>query len=461
MALADELARLSPQERVEFLGDLTPEELEGLQYCWEVWARPEQLPPKAGNDGKPWTTWMALAGRGWGKTRAGAEWVRSVACGQTPLGAGEVDRIAIIGETAKDIRDVLIEGDSGILAVHPKDFRPIYEPSKNRVTWPNGAVALLYNGTEPDQLRGPQFGAAWLDELAKWRYMEEAYDMLAFGLRLGTNPRQFITTTPRALKLIKDIAKHPKTALTRGKTSDNEENLAESFLRTVTDRFAGTRLGRQELDGAIVEDVPNALWRREKIDQHRVRQNELPTLSRIVVSIDPAAKSRENQTSESGADTGIITCGLGADGRGYCLDDDSCSGGPNEWGRRALAAYTRFNADAIVAEVNNGGDMVAYVIRSINPNVKVIQVTATRGKAVRAEPVAALNDQGRISHVGSLPALEDQLCLFTSTGDAPSPSDRGDAYVWGFTELFPQLVTTNKTRWFDKWGGRDRGGWMS
>ena len=460
MSLARDLATLPEAEQNALLSELTAEQLERLAYDWPTWARPEQLAPQFGNDGTPWNTWVYLAGRGTGKTRSGVEWLRAEVTGATPLAAGLRKRIAIVGETSKDVRDVLIEGESGLLAVHPKDFRPTYEPSKARLTWPNGAAATLYNGTEPDQLRGPQFDGALVDELAKYRYARETWDMLQFGLRLGVHPRAMVTTTPRPIQVLKDILKDPKTALTRGKTYDNAENLAESFLKAVKARYAGTRLGRQELDAELLEDVPGALWRRGLLDEHRRTHKQLPDMKRIVVSIDPAAKAKENQRSEEGAETGIVTCGLGVDGRGYVLDDSTTVEGPDRWGKLAVAAYDRNSADAIVAEINNGGDMVPFVIRSVRPAVKVIVVTASRGKITRAEPISALYEQGRISHVGSFAALEDQMCAFTTTdADDKKLKDRVDALVWGMTELFPDLVKVTKRKWTDKWAGR-RSGWM-
>jgi phage terminase large subunit-like protein len=404
---------------------------------WRFWGRPSQQEP-AGD----WVTWLILAGRGFGKTRTGAEMVRAWASGGTPLGRGRYGRIALVAETAADARDVMVEGESGILAVHPLDFRPLYEPSKRRLTWPNGAVATLYNAVEPDQLRGPQHDAAWCDELAKWRYVQETWDQLQFGLRLGDNPRQVITTTPRPLAVLRQIMSDPRTVTTRGSTYDNRSNLAAAFFDSVITRYEGTRLGRQELAAEILDDMPGALWRRARIDELRKGEDDVPTLRRVIVAIDPAAS-----TGEGAGETGIIGTGLGDDRQGYVLEDASCSEGPDGWARRAVALFDRLDADAIVAEVNQGGDMVESVIRSVRPTVPVIKVRATRGKAVRAEPISALYEQGRVHHVGSLPALEDQMCQFdpvTGLAGGVSP-DRVDALVWGLTELFPQLVTRPKT----------------
>ena len=386
---------------------------------------------------------MYLVGRGMiptHNTRMGAEWVRSIVCGDTPLGKGKCERVAIVGETAADCRDVLVEGDSGILSVHPKSFRPLYQPSIRRLTWPNGATASLYNATEPSQLRGPQHGAALLDELCKWQYAQETWDMLQFGLRLGTNPQQVITTTPRPLKLLKTIMALPGTIIRRGSTLDNRLNLAPSFITNIVDQYAGTRLGRQELDAEILDDVPGALWSRTNLDEHRVKPDGvLPDMQRIVVAIDPAMTSSTDGDTTS--ETGIIVAGLGVDGRGYILDDRSCRLSPKGWAQVAVMAYDRYEADFIVAEVNQGGEMVQQVIQSIRSTIKVKMVRATRGKVVRAEPISALYEQGRISHVGTFPLLEDQMMQFTTSGvSGDGDADRVDSCVWACTELFPSIV---------------------
>lgn len=385
-------------------------------------------------------------------------------CGATPLAKGRAGRIAIVAETAADARDVMVEGESGLLGVHPRDWRPIYEPSKRRVTWPNGAVATLYNAVEPDQLRGPQHDLAWCDELAKWRYAQETWDMLQFGLRLGDDPRQVITTTPRPIALLKAIMADPRTVVTRGRTYDNAAHLAPTFLQSIRARYEGTRLGRQELDAEILDDTPGALWTREMLDRTRRKQGDkLPDMQRVVVAIDPAGRSQETALSEGTAETGIVVCGLGVDGRGYVLDDQSCSLSPNGWARRALAAFDLYQADAIVVETNQGGDMVRQTIQSVRPGVSVIEVHASRGKVTRAEPIAALYEQGRISHVGSLAALEDQMVLFTPLGIAgETTGDRVDALVWGLTQLFPSIVRkTDYAKLFaDTAPPGGAGGWM-
>ncbi|MGX5827379.1 DNA-packaging protein [Mesorhizobium sp. 43Arga] len=434
VSLAVSLASLSAKEREAVLSDLTEAELADLEYDWQFWGRPNQLAP-TGN----WLTWLVLAGRGFGKTRCGSEWVRSIACGPSPLARGTHARIAIVAETAADARDVLVEGDSGILSVHPADFRPLYEPSKRRLTWPNGAVATLYNAVEPDQLRGPQHDAAFCDELAKWRYARETWDQLQFGLRLGAAPKQVITTTPRPIPVLKEILNSPSTVTTKGSTFDNADNLAPSFLTQVVAKYEGTRLGRQELNAEILDDLPGALWTRDAIDRNRLR--EFPDLHRVVVAVDPSGTKGQ---SDDGDEIGIVIAGKGVDGRAYVLADRTCKLSPDGWGRRAVDAYhgrwsqtpDKVKADRVVAERNFGGAMVEHVIKTIEATIPYKEVTASRGKVARAEPVAALYEQGRVAHVGSMPELEDQMCLIAPDGYAGEGSpDRADALVWALTEL--------------------------
>jgi phage terminase large subunit-like protein len=460
---ASSLALLPPEKREAWLNSLSPEELEHLDYDWQFWARPEQLAPP-GN----WHTWLILAGRGAGKTRTGGEWVKANVSGSTPLAKGKYSRFALVAETASDARDVIVEGESGLLAIHHRDYRPTYEPSKRRLTWPNGAVASLYNATEPDQLRGPQFDAAWLDELAKWKYAEETWNMLQFGPRLGSDPRQVITTTPRPIPLLKDIMASPHTIIARGSTYDNQANLAPQFLAAIVKRYEGTRLGRQELSAEILDDVAGALWTRTNLDQHRRRQTDkLPDMQRVVVGIDPAANA--NATAEEGAETGIVVAALGMDGRGYILDDLSCRLSPMAWARMAIAGFDRYQADTIVVETNQGGAMVEAVLRSERDTLPVVAVHASRGKVTRAEPIAALYEQGRVSHVGSHATLEDQMVLFTPNGImGDTTADRVDALVWALTSLFPDMISRSKTEWHDKFSpaylglfeGHTPGGWM-
>lgn len=398
---------------------------ESLTSSWAAVARPEQLPPNW-----EWTTWLVMAGRGFGKTRTGAEWCLE----QIRAGKG---RLALVGPTAGDVRDIMVEGESGILACSPSWNRPAYEPSKRRLTWPNGAVATCFSADEPERLRGPQHEAAWGDEVGTWRYAQDAYDNLMFGLRLGKNPRLVLTTTPRRTKLLKDLlAREGKdVAVTRGRTSDNAANLAPSFLSTITGKYEGTRLGRQELDGEMLEDVPGALWQREWIERDRV--DTVPELSRIVVAIDPSVTS-----GDSSDETGIIVAGRGVSGDGYVLADASDRMAPHEWAREAVRLYHRFKADRIVAEVNQGGQMVEETIHAVDPNVPFTAVHASRGKVTRAEPVSAYYEREKggpkVHHVGAFPQLEDQMCGFTSDFDrsrAGYSPDRVDALVWALTEL--------------------------
>jgi phage terminase large subunit-like protein len=428
------VASLNEAQRTKVLTDIDPET---LLYDWGFWGRPNQIAPSG-----DWLTWLILAGRGFGKTRAGSEWIRAMVCGATPLGRGKASRVALIGETAADCRDVMVRGESGILSVHHPDFRPVYEPSKRSLTWPNGATALLFNATEPDQLRGPQHDLAWCDELAKWRYAQETWDMLQFGLRLGDDPRQMVTTTPRPIPLIRALLKDPRTVTTRGSTYENKANLAGVFLDTVIKKYEGTRLGRQELNAEVLDDVPGSLWTRDGLDRtRRDKRQKLPDMQRIVVAVDPAATSAETAKSDATAETGIVVAGLGIDDRGYVLDDLSCSLSPNGWARMAVSGYDRYACDCIVVERNQGGDMVANTIKSVRPDIRIVEVHASRGKVTRAEPVSAIYEQGRVSHVGSFPALEDQMVLFTPNGIiGETTADRVDALVWAFTELFPSMV---------------------
>ena len=426
-SLADRLADLPKWERDQIISGYTEEQLAALLWDWRGYhARPEQIEP----DGD-WDIWIALAGRGWGKTRAGAEWIKEQV-------ANGCKRIAIIAETAADGRDVLVEGESGILSVYPEPERPLYESSKRRLTWANGAVATVFNATEPDQLRGPQFDAAWCDELAKWKYARETWDQLQFGLRLGKHPRVIVTTTPRPIELVKAIVggKEGKVAVTRGSTMDNARNLAKPFLSKIRARYEGTRLGRQELEAEILGDLPGALWNLQNLDGYR--KDSIPKdLNRIVVAIDPAVTNTDESDEH-----GIVVCAKSKASEGFILADGSTKGSPNDWARAAVALYDQYEADAIVAEVNNGGDMVANTIRTIRANINVIEVRASRGKHVRAEPIAALYEQGRVSHVGSFPELENQMTQMTNVGyEGGGSPDRVDALVWGMTELFPSLLT--------------------
>lgn len=410
----------SSPDRQEILAGLTDAQVAELLNDWRFWARPEQIAP----DGD-WLAWVINAGRGFGKTRAGSEWVRE------QVEAGR-QRIALIGETYKDLVEVMVYGDSGIASVFPDHQKPKIVANPNvQITFHTGAVALGYNATQPDQLRGPQFDAAWADELAKWKKARETWDMLQFGLRLGERPQVLVTTTPRPIPVLREIMARQTTVVTTGSTFDNAANLAASFIEEIRDRYEGTRLGRQELFAEVLDDLPGALWTRVMFDDHRVKV--APEMQRIVVAVDPSGTAGE---SDDGDSIGIVVAGKGIDGRGYVLADWTCKLSPDGWGRRAVAAYHEFGADRIVAERNFGGAMVQHVIRTIDPKVSYKEVTASRGKVVRAEPIAALYEQGRVSHVGGLEALEDQCCLIGPDGYIGEGSpDRADALVWALTEL--------------------------
>jgi phage terminase large subunit-like protein len=418
------LASLPEALRNELIAALSPAEAQALLFDWPFWARSSQLPP-AGN----WRVWLLLAGRGFGKTRTGAEFVSARAVD------GRARRIALVAPTAADARDVMVMGESGLLAVAPPWRRPRHEPSKRRLVWPNGAIATLYSADEPERLRGPQHDAAWCDELGSWRY-PESWDMLMFGLRLGVDPRVVVTTTPRPINMIRELVADPKVAVTRGVTAENRANLAPNFLAQIVRKYQGTRLGRQELEAEILEDLPGALWSRGMIEGTRKRTS--PDLVRVVVAIDPAVSSGENAD-----ETGIIAAGKDDSGHGWVLADASGRYQPAEWARIAIATYRAHAADRIVAEVNNGGEMVEATLRMIDPNIPFAAVRASRGKATRAEPVAALYEQGRIHHLGAFPQLEDQMCGFARNSresldprsSGPSP-DRVDALVWAMTDLF-------------------------
>jgi phage terminase large subunit-like protein len=426
------------------LSSLSDQEKAELRWHWDFWARPNQRAPEG-----DWNTWLVLAGRGFGKTRMGSEWIRENVCGSTPLSAPSSAwrRIALVAETAADARDVMVLGDSGILACHPKDFRPEWSPTNRRLTWPNGVEAWVYNATEPDQLRGPQHHAAWVDELAKFRYMQETWDQLQFGLRLGQHPQALVTTTPRPLPLIKKLMADADTVVTRGATLDNQSNLAANTIKQLYDRYGGTRLGRQELEGEILGDIPGALWNRDSIDASRIF--DVPeSLDRVLVAVDPAVSSAE------GADEhGIVVVGLARDkdgyARGYVLEDGTVRGSPEDWARKAVSLYRSWSADRIIAEKNQGGEMVESTLKAVDRSVPVKLVHASRGKVVRAEPISALYEQGRVHHVGRFDQLEDQMCMF-SVDNIRSISngspDRVDALVWGLTEIFDKITGRRQLR---------------
>ncbi len=409
---------------------MTEGERMALPFLFEFWAHEHQLPPEG-----DWRTWVILGGRGAGKTRAGAEWVRSQVEGAKPLQAGRCRRIALIGETFDQAREVMVNGDSGIMACTPYDRKPKYVSTRRTLVWPNGAEAMLFSAQDPEALRGPQFDGAWVDEFAKWKKAREVWDMLQFGLRLGDAPRVCVTTTPRNVDVLKELLELPSTVRTHAATDENRAYLAQSFLEEVRVRYGDSSLGRQELDGLLVDQVEGALWTREMFDSGRY--GRLPDLDRIVVAVDPPAG--QGKTADA---CGIVVAGLvdaedPRDRRAYVLEDASVQGlRPVGWATAAVEAMRRWQADRIVAEVNQGGAMVEATLRQIDPYIPYTAVHATRGKSLRAEPVAALYEQGRVYHGRGLDMLEDQMCLMTPQAYQGSGSpDRVDALVWAITEL--------------------------
>ncbi len=414
----------------EFLAELDEGALLALPYLFEFWALEHQLPP----DGD-WRSWVIMGGRGAGKTRAGAEWVRAEVEGALPLDPGRSRRVALVGETLDQVREVMVFGDSGILACSPPDRRPEWQATRRRLVWPNGAVAQAFSAHDPEGLRGPQFDAAWADELGKWKKAGETWDMLQFALRLGDRPRQVVTTTPRNVGALKALLRLPSTVVTRAATEANRANLAGSFLAEMRARYAGTRLGRQELDGELLEDAEGALWRHAALEAARV--DETPSLDRIVVAVDPPV------SGHAGSDEcGIVVVGAVLDGPpqewcAYVLEDASvAAASPRGWAEAAIAARARWGADRLVAEVNQGGDLVESVVRQVDPVVPFRAVRASRGKVARAEPAAALYEQGRVRHLRGLGRLEDQMCAMSVRGYAGAGSpDRVDALVWALQEV--------------------------
>ncbi len=388
--------------------------LEEIKYRWSINAREKQKLP----DGI-WSTWLIKAGRGFGKTRTGAETIRTWK-DDNPI-------IHLVGRTAGDVRDTMIEGESGVLACSPNSDRPHYEPSKRRLTWSNGAKAVLFSAEEPDALRGPQCYKAWADELATWKYDRDAWDNLQMGLRLGTNPQCIITTTPKPTKLIRELIADNNTHVTHGTTYENKSNLSKSFFEFIIKKYEGTSLGRQELLAEILEDVEGALWKMKTIDDNRV--NKLPELKRIVIPIDPAATATKDSD-----ETGIVPVGIDNDGIGYVLDDLSGIYSPNDWASKAIQAYNDHKADRIIGEANNGGDMIETIIRNIDKSVSYRKVWASKGKTTRAEPIAALYEQNRIKHYGNLSELETEMTTWMALDGQRSPN-RIDSLVWGLTEL--------------------------
>ena len=421
----DAIGRLPRRQRLTILARLNGlggRAAREALYAWPLWARDSQLPPAG-----PWSVWLLMAGRGFGKTRTGAEWIRS------RVESGRAGRIALVARTPADARDVMIEGDSGLLSVCPPWNRPRYEPTKRRLTWPNGAIAQAFSSHEPDHLRGPQFDAAWCDELASWAYARETWDNLAFGLRLGDNPQCVVTTTPKPMRLLRELRDRDDVRVTRGSTYENRSNLAPEFISQVKRRYEGTRIGQQEIHAELLEESDKALWRRDWVASARRRDS--PDLVRVVVAIDPAVTSRPESN-----ETGIVVAGRCADDHGYVLADASGRMSPDGWARTAIALYEKYRADRIVAETNNGGDLVKRTLDTVASNrpISFRSIHASRGKYARAEPVAALYEQGRIHHVGSFPELEDQMCTW-EPGAEESP-DRMDALVWALDDLMVNRV---------------------
>jgi phage terminase large subunit-like protein len=415
LSVIDQIRRQSDaRSRLE---SLTDEELHALQYDWASWARPGQMLPRG-----DWATWLILAGRGFGKTRCGAEAVRQWI-------KDGFNHINFIAATADDLRDIMVEGESGILAMCPKDERPVYRVSKRRLEWPNGATSLLFTAQEPDRLRGKQHEKIWADEPAAWQYDQDSWDQAMFGLRLGKKPQTVATTTPRPTKMIRSLLADSTTHVTRGTTYDNRSNLAPTFYSKIITKYEGTRLGRQELNAEVLDDNPGALFKLADIEAGRV--TKIPDLVRIVVAIDPAVTSNEDSD-----ETGLIVAGMDDQNPAhyYVLEDASDVYTPDAWAKKAVMLYHHWGADRVIGEANNGGDMIEAVIRHQDANVSYKKVTASRGKSIRAEPIAALYEQRRVHHRGNLAVLEDQLVNWNPQTDTGSP-DRLDADVWALTDL--------------------------
>ncbi|MEO0567645.1 MAG: terminase family protein [Pseudomonadota bacterium] len=436
---AEWLLTQEPETQKKFLKGLSDGAKLALPYLFDFWALEHQLPPEG-----DWRSWVVMGGRGAGKTRAGSEWVRSMVEGPRPLDPGRFRRIALVGETIDQVREVMIYGESGILACSPPDRMPVWQATRRRLLWPNGATAQVFSAHDPESLRGPQFDGAWVDELAKWRKARGTWDMLQFGLRLGDKPQVCVTTTPRNIGVLKELLERGSTVVTHAATEANKANLAQSFLEEVRERYAGTLLGRQELDGILVDEVDGALWTPSSLEA--CHSEKLPDLDRIVVAIDPPT------TSKAGSDEcGIVVSGIRMQGelrdwRAVVLEDCSMSAAsPSAWATAAISAMEKHGADQLIAEVNQGGEMVEQVVRQIDPLVPFKSVHASRGKSARAEPVAALYEQGRVLHTRGLDALEEQMCAMTRTGyEGKGSPDRVDALVWALTELM--LVPAAKWR---------------
>lgn len=419
MSLAERISMMPEEKRQAVLKELAPtlEDMKALEYSWDFWARPNQMEPSG-----EWSTWLVMSGRGFGKTRTGAEFVIKRAR------HGPYYPIALVGQTKADVRDTMVEiFESSIMKISPPWFTPKLETSKRRLTWPNGMHAVMYSGDEPDQLRGPQHGAVWMDELAKFKYPLETWSNASLGLRLGPRPQAVITTTPRPIPIIKELIADPAVIVTTGSTYENIGNLPATFIRTILARYENTRLGAQEIYGNVIGDVDGALWNRNLFEETRVIR--IPEIYRIVISVDPNTGGLGGGTGE----TGIIVAGLGADQHCYVLEDCTvATNNPDKWAKQVIAAYNRYGADRVVAEANQGGEMVRSTLRTFDPNLPVTLIFASKGKYTRAEPISGLYSQGRIHHLGMFPDLEDQCCSWIPGEVSP---DRLDALVWCVTEI--------------------------
>lgn len=434
LSMAERLALLPEAERRQILGTFSDDELDALEYDWNFWARPSQMAPVG-----DWLGWLIMTGRGWGKNRTAAEFCTR------EIKAGRSERSGFIARTGADIRDVVVEGESGIMRICPPDFRPLWEPSKRRLSWPNGAVTHTYSAEEPDVLRGPQHDLVWGDELAAWKF-RETWDNAMFGLRIGLKPRWIATTTPKVTPLMKKLLmdsvprsfydsspnkRSGSIVLSGGSTYENIANVAPTFIKEVIRRAEGTRLAKQEIYGKMLEDSIDALWKRDQLDADRVIKH--PPLKQVVVAVDPAAS-----VSDDSSETGIMVCGAGVDGHGYLIEDVTLKGKPEQWAAAAVAAFHRHKANRIIAESNNGGDMVIATIQAVDKMVPCKKIIASRAKYTRAEPVATLYAQHLVHHVGYYAELEDQQCLWVPGEQSP---DRLDALVWGFSDLMVDLKT--------------------
>ena len=409
---------LSKEEQDTLLKGISTPEVPHLDQDFWLNARREQLPPEG-----LWLIWIIMAGRGFGKTYAGSNWLIE---GHL---SGNLVNSGIVAATATDLRRYCIEGPSGVLAQSPEYFKPRYIPSKTRLQWPNNTITELFSSEKPARIRGPNLDGVWCDELSWWMRVEECWDNLDFSLRFGKNPQRVITMTPRPIKLVRQIIKEDDVVITRGVTTDNAANLAASFLKRIQKKHGGTRLGRQELSGELLEDAEGALWKMDQLDHIRTYEDP-PKLTRTVVGLDPSASSGENAD-----EAGIVVAGKDKENRGHVLGDYSLRGTPNEWARKAVWAYHEHKANIIVAEKNQGGEMITEVLRNIDSSVPVKLVHASQGKVARAEPVSILYEKYQIDHHGLFRELEDEMVNFVPNDVTESPN-RVDALVWGLTELF-------------------------